>query len=99
MRSEHERRGLLNGGNVKRPRQRVDIARELRRADLTAIDAVLILLADGGVACKASVTRMDGGSARFSARSRFGGGIGDVSATDATCASACTPASVRPEPC
>ena len=49
MCAEHERRGLLHGGNVKRPRQGIDVTSELGRAYLAAVDPVLILLADGRV--------------------------------------------------
>ena len=46
----------------------------------------------------AAVTRMLGGRVRFSASWRFAAGMGAFSEKEATCARACTPASVRPEP-
>jgi len=44
------------------------------------------------------VARIESGSNRFIALRRFSTGMGFSSETAATCPSACTPASVRPEP-
>ena len=46
----------------------------------------------------AESTRMAGGSRRLTARRRLGSGMGFAMLNAATCSSACTPASVRPEP-
>ena len=43
-------------------------------------------------------TRTDAGSRRLTARRKFGRGIGFSMLNAATCPSACTPASVRPDP-